>query len=472
MAPVAAPIAAPSVSTSASMDISAVSKAHRHADDESLAKPEARPVPRLELPSVPAPASMGYGTDEAMRARVERDLRSDTLTVPSDAVMCAMLAATRGDDVYGDDGTTAEVEAQLAALAGKEAALFCTSGTASNQLAVRAHLTQPPYSLLCDARAHVFVHEAGGAAMISGAHTVPVVPAANGGHHLTLEDIAAHIAPDDGDVHTAPTQLVCLENTLNGTIMPQDEIVRIAHYVHAHGLKLHLDGARLWNVAAATGHSVAALCAPFDSVNLCLSKGLGAPIGSILAGPHAFIARARHLRKALGGGMRQTGALAAAAREALQSNFHRLPLTHALARSAQTLLTDLGVHIAVPAETNMVRACPCPSLSLSLTAVTHLIYSPPFSFSFPSLCLLCPCPSLLFPRVVRQLPIAHCNRGCDCYYWCGAVRFLVRCGSRCARGRCGWCDWDDRSCSSTQQRRSACRHGSWWRGRGRCRGPS
>lgn len=319
---------------------------------------------RLPLPAVPPPASAAYAGAPAMAARIARDFRSDTLTVPSDEALAAMAFASRGDDVYQEDATTTTFEAQVAALLGKEAALFCASGSASNQLAVRTHLTQPPFSLVCDMRAHIFRHEAGAAALLTGAHLVPALAQANG-HHLVWEDIEPLIVPDDGDVHAAPTQLVCLENSLNGTIFPQEDIARIAHEVHRRGVKLHLDGARLWNVAAETGVPLPELCRPFDSVNLCLSKGLGAPVGSILSGTKEFVAKARHFRKAFGGGMRQTGPLAAAARVAIETGFPKLKATHDLARYAQKELEKLGVHISIPAETNMVSFPPGKELSSS-----------------------------------------------------------------------------------------------------------
>ncbi|PWN97324.1 hypothetical protein FA09DRAFT_346294 [Tilletiopsis washingtonensis] len=296
----------------------------------------------------------------AKLAAIARDLRSDTLTVPTDAMFAAMAEASRGDDVYLEDETTTSFEAELAALAGKEAALFVVSGTLSNQLAIRTHLLQPPYSILCDARSHIHRYEAGGAAFHSGAALETVAP--QNGHHLTwAHDVQPNLVLGD-DVHSAPTRLVSLENSLNGTILPQDEVLRIREGLDAldEDIKLHLDGARLWNVAAETGLSIKELCAPFDTVSMCLSKGLGAPVGTVLVGPSAFIRKARHFRKLFGAGIRQSGGLAAAARVAVVQHFPKLRATHELARFAAKGMQELGVEITSGAETSMFFYDPTP----------------------------------------------------------------------------------------------------------------
>ena len=229
------------------------------------------------------------------------------------------------------------------------------SGTLSNQLAIRTHLHQPPYSIVCDVRSHINTYESGGASLHSGAHVIPLTPANK--HHLTWEDIEPRLVLAEEEVHSAPTRLICLENTLNGTIFPQEEAVRISENARKLGIAMHVDGARLWNVAAETGMSIKELSAPFDTVNMCFSKGLGAPVGSILAGPAKFIRKARHFRKVFGAGQRQTGPLAAAAKVAVETSFPKLKATHDLARYTQSELEKLGVRILTPAETGMVSQC-------------------------------------------------------------------------------------------------------------------
>jgi len=239
----------------------------------------------------------------------------------------------------------------MAQITGKEAALFVPSGTASNQIALRSHLLQPPYSVLCDHRAHIHKYEAGGAAFHSGAAVTALIP--SNGHHLTLDDVKQNMILGT-DTHFAPTEVVALENTLNGTIFPQEEIIAISEFVHSHGKKMHLDGARLWHVAAETEVPLKELCDPFDSVSLCFSKGLGAPIGSCLVGSKGFIAKARWIRKLFGGGMRQTGILAASAAYALTYNFPLLPGVHQLAQKLEAGLEEIGVEITSRAETCMI----------------------------------------------------------------------------------------------------------------------
>jgi len=264
--------------------------------------------------------------------------------------------ATVGDDVYHDASTTA-LEAHIAQLTGKEAALFMPSGTASNQIALRTHLKQPPYTVMCDHRAHIHRYETGGTAFHSGAAVTSVIP--SNGHHLTLADVEANVIISS-DVHFAPTEVIALENTLNGTIFPQEEIIAISEFGHSHGIKMHLDGARIWHVAVETQTSIKELCDPFDSVSLCFSKGLGAPVGSCLVGPKDFIKKARWFRKLFGGGMRQTGFLAGAAAYALTYNFPQLDRVHALAKKLQAGLESIGADVTSKAETCMVFYDPSP----------------------------------------------------------------------------------------------------------------
>ncbi|KAF9459484.1 pyridoxal phosphate-dependent transferase [Collybia nuda] len=281
---------------------------------------------------------------------IARTFISDTVTVPTKEMYAYATLATLGDDVYFDPSTAA-LEAHIAKLTGKEAAIFMPSGTASNQIALRTHLKQPPYSILCDHRAHVYKYEAGGAAFHSGAAVTAVIPSNK--HHLTLSDVEDNVVIG-AEIHSTPTEIIALENTLNGTIFPQSEIVAISNYAHSHGIKMHLDGARIWHVAAETETSVKELCDPFDSISLCFSKGLGAPIGSCLAGTKEFVNRARWFRKLFGGGMRQTGILAASAAYALTYNFPQLKRVHALAKKLEVGLEEIGAEILSRAETCMV----------------------------------------------------------------------------------------------------------------------
>ncbi|KAH7921150.1 hypothetical protein BV22DRAFT_1114558 [Leucogyrophana mollusca] len=287
---------------------------------------------------------------------VSRAFMSDTITVPTKEMNAYAMRASLGDDVYFEPSTAA-LEAHIAQLTGKEAGLFLPSGTMSNQIALRTHLEQPPYSVVCDARSHIYRMEAGGAAFHSGANSIPIIP--ENDHHLTLEDIEPRVVSGT-DVHVAPTRIIALENTLNGTIIPQEDVMAISEYAHSHDILMHLDGARIWHVAAETGLSMKELCDPFDSVSLCLSKGLGAPIGTCLVGSKKFITKARWFRKLFGGGMRQTGFLVGAAAYALTNNFPLLPRVHSLAKRMQQGLEELGVGILSPAETCMLFYDPAP----------------------------------------------------------------------------------------------------------------
>lgn len=296
-------------------------------------------------------------SNEEKRTLIARDFRSDTMTAPTEEMFEFMKNASIGDDVYGEDVITNAFQEKISQLTGKEAAAFCVSGTMTNQLAIRTWLTQPPHSVLCDSRAHIHNYEAGGIAFHSQATTIPVKP--KNDHTLTLEDVQESIVLCD-DIHFAPTKLVCLENTIRGLVHPLDEMRRIRDFCHENGVITHCDGARIWEAAAKTGHSIAELCEPFDSVSLCLSKGLGAPIGSVLVGPHEFIKKVRWFRKMFGGGIRQCGSIVAAADYCVTYNFPRLAETHRLARHLADRLVELGVRIAFPVETNHVFIDPSP----------------------------------------------------------------------------------------------------------------
>ena len=282
------------------------------------------------------------------------DLRSDTVTKPTPAMREAMARAEVGDDVFGDDPTVQKLEAETAALLGKEAALFTPSGTMANELAVRAH-TEPGDEIIVDANSHIYYYEGGGPAALSG-----VMCRCLAGQRgiFTGADVEAVLRPKDP--HFAPTRLVCVENTHNrggGKIWALDQIRDVAGAARKHGLKLHMDGARLWNASAATGLAEREYAENFDSVSVCFSKGLGAPVGSALAGPKAFIDRARRFRKLFGGGMRQAGIIAAGALFALQHHRARLVEDHANAKLLATGLAGIEGLEADPAEveTNMVR---------------------------------------------------------------------------------------------------------------------
>lgn len=263
-----------------------------------------------------------------------------------------MVAASQGDAVYEEDEDTNNLQARVAKLTGKGDAIFMTSGTLSNQVAIRCHLYQPPHSIMCDYRAHVYTCEASGLAILSQAMVSPVVP--SNGTYITLEEIQKSIIDYD-DIHVAPTKVIALENTLGGAIMPIEEIKRISEYARSKGVKMHLDGARLWQASIATGISMEEYCSYFDSVSLCLSKGMGAPVGSILVGEPEFIKRAKWIRKQQGGGIRQSGLLAAAANVALDEVWPAMGVTHKRAQdTADFLRTNYGVKFEVPVDTSFL----------------------------------------------------------------------------------------------------------------------
>ncbi|MEA3287289.1 MAG: low-specificity L-threonine aldolase [Candidatus Marinimicrobia bacterium] len=268
------------------------------------------------------------------------DLRSDTVTRPTAAMRKAMYAADVGDDVYGEDNLMNQLQSRVADLLGKEAGLFIPSGTMSNQLAIRSH-TQPGDEVICDYNAHIFNYEGGGPALLSGVqlHLLP-------GDHGILDPDQIGSALRPADHHYAQTRLIALENTHNragGVVYPLTMIELVAEIARKQGLLMHLDGARLMNAVIATGIDPAAYAAPFDSVSLCLSKGLGAPVGSILVGNADFIDRAHRFRKIFGGGMRQVGSLAAAGLYALDNNLERLAEDHQRAKALAETCLELGV---------------------------------------------------------------------------------------------------------------------------------
>nr|D7PHZ0.1 RecName: Full=Aldolase vrtJ; AltName: Full=Viridicatumtoxin synthesis protein J [Penicillium aethiopicum]ADI24936.1 VrtJ [Penicillium aethiopicum] len=281
------------------------------------------------------------------------DFRSDTVTRPTEQMLAAIAATTLQDDDFRQDPTTLGLEAWMAELTGKAAGLFVVSGTMGNQLGVRAHLQSPPHSVLCDARSHLVTHEAGGVASLSGAMVSCVTPV--NGRYMTQADLEAHV--NRGTLITdCPTRLVVLEIPLGGVILPLDKCRRISEWARAQGIALHLDGARLWEAVAAGAGSLRDYCACFDSVSLCFSKGLGAPIGSVLVGSETLRERARWIRKSIGGGMRQAGVVCAAARVAVEATFlgGLLKRSHARARDIATFWEIHGGRLTYPTETNMV----------------------------------------------------------------------------------------------------------------------
>jgi len=287
------------------------------------------------------------------------DFRSDTMTTPTASMLEAISNTTLLDDVFLEDPTTNELEALVASLTGHEAALLVMSGTMGNQVALRTLLIQPPHSVLADKRSHVVNYEAGGVSSLSGAMLIPVTP--SNGHHLTLEDVKANVVISD-DVHDCPTRVISLENTLDGMIMPLEEVRRISEFARENGIKMHLDGARIWEAIAADAGSLPEFTTCFDSVSLCFSKGLGAPIGSIIVGSTAFIKHARRIRKAIGGGTRQAGVISAAARVAVDEGFGRGPrgeggklrASHERAKRVEQMWLKKGGRFTYPVETNMV----------------------------------------------------------------------------------------------------------------------
>lgn len=280
------------------------------------------------------------------------DLRSDTVTKPSKDMLEAMFVAKVGDDVFGEDPTINLLEEKIAALFNQEAALFCASGTMANQIAVKAH-TQPMDEIILDKTAHIYYYETAGFAYHSGV-SVKLVDGNRG--RITAEQVIENIQPNFDWL--PKTSLVCLENTSNkggGSCYELNEIKAIKNVCDTHQLKLHLDGARLFNAIVAkkyTTQQIGSLC---DSVTVCFSKGLGAPVGSVLIGSKEFIRKARRIRKVFGGGMRQAGYLAAACLYALENNISRLEEDHLHAKQiAEVLSQQNWIKDVLPCETNIL----------------------------------------------------------------------------------------------------------------------
>lgn len=279
------------------------------------------------------------------------DLRSDTVTRPTAAMLDAMMTAPLGDDVWGDDPTVNAFQTNLAELAGKEAALLFPSGTQSNLVALMAHC-QRGDEYIVGQSAHTYRYEGGGAAVLGSIQPQPIENDNDGS--LPLEKISAAVKADD--FHFARTRLLALENTIGGKVLPAAYIQQATDLAREHGLATHLDGARLFNAAVATGCSLQQLCQPFDSVSLCFSKGLGTPMGSALVGSQELINKARRLRKMVGGGMRQSGIIAAACQHALNHHVADLASDHRRAARLAEGLSALPDVAVTSQATNMVFA--------------------------------------------------------------------------------------------------------------------
>ena len=280
------------------------------------------------------------------------DLRSDTVTKPTQGMLDAMLFARVGDDVFGDDPTVNQLQEKISNMFGMESAIFCPSGTMTNQIAINAH-TNPGDEIICDELSHIYHYEGGGISRNSGVSTRLL--RGDRGRYIAA-DVVKNINPDDE--HFPITTLVSIENTCNkggGSIWNFEDIKKIAEVCKKRKLKLHLDGARLFNALTETKETPKDYGKIFDSISICLSKGLGAPIGSLLLGSEEFIKKARRIRKVFGGGMRQVGYLAAAGIYALENNILRLKEDHSHAKTIESTLKSLPyVESIYPVETNLI----------------------------------------------------------------------------------------------------------------------
>lgn len=280
---------------------------------------------------------------------IRHDFRSDTVTRPGAGMRAAMAAAEVGDDVFGDDPTVNLLEQRMAGMLGKDAALFVPSGTMSNLLALMSHCGRGD-EFIAGQKAHLYVNEAGGAAVLGSIQPQPIAHQADG--TLALEDIEEAIKPDD--FHLARTRVIALENTFGGRALAMEYMQDVGEIARRHGLGFHLDGARAFNAATALGLDIGTFAAPFDTVSICLSKGLGAPVGSVLIGRRDLIDIARRNRKMLGGGLRQSGILAAAGLYALEHNVVRLADDHRRARRlAEGLAQYAALSVTMP-DTNII----------------------------------------------------------------------------------------------------------------------
>lgn len=276
------------------------------------------------------------------------DLRSDTVTRPSEEMLKRMMAAPTGDDVYGDDPTVNELQEYAAKISGKEAALFLPTGTQANLVALLSHCERGE-EYIVGQLAHNYLYEAGGAAVLGSIQPQPID--ANPDGSLPLDKVAAKIKPDD--IHFARTKLLSLENTHNGKVLPRDYLKQAWEFSRNHNLALHVDGARIFNAVVSYGCTLEEVVRYCDTFTICLSKGLGTPVGSLLVGSHEYIKRATRWRKMVGGGMRQAGILAAAGLYALENNVQRLQEDHDNAHWLAGELREIGVDVTRQ-DTNMV----------------------------------------------------------------------------------------------------------------------
>ena len=291
------------------------------------------------------------------------DLRSDTVTRPTNAMLDAMRLAETGDDVYGEDPTVNRLEQLAITMTGKAAAIYVTSGTQGNLLALLSHC-QRGDEYIAGQQAHTYKYEGGGGAVLGGIQPQPLPFNARG--ELDLDEVRQNVKPDD--FHFARTRLVCLENTQAGRVLSMDYLADYSALMQKLGLRRHLDGARLFNAVIKLGVEAQDICQHFDSVSICLSKGLGCPIGSVLVGDAELIQGARRLRKMLGGGMRQAGVIAASGIYALQHHVQRLAEDHAHAERLGEAIKGLKqIRLASPVETNMVMLDPA-SVDISVLA--------------------------------------------------------------------------------------------------------
>lgn len=280
------------------------------------------------------------------------DLRSDTLTRPTPAMLDAMMSAAVGDDMFGEDPTVAQLESEAAAMFGMEAGLYCASGTMTNQIGIRLHTTLQD-EVICHKYSHIYLYESGGIASNAGV-SVRLLEGDRG--MITADQVEAAIQPDD--IHAPVSRLVALENTMNkggGSCYDLEEILKIRKVCDERGLGFHLDGARLFNALVATGQTARQYGELFDTISICLSKGLGAPVGSVLLGSASDIKRAKRIRKAMGGAWRQAGYIAAAGLYALENHVDRLAEDHAKAQAiAEVLAAQHYVEEVLPCETNIL----------------------------------------------------------------------------------------------------------------------
>ncbi len=307
---------------------------------------EGWPAQELMLHWPPVSTQIEHLTASPLRLPI--DIRSDTVTRPSPGMRAAMAAAEVGDDVYGDDPTVNRLQAHVAERFGFESALFFASGTQSNLAALMSHCGRGD-EYLVGQEAHTYKYEGGGAAVLGSIQPQPLENEADGA--ISIQRIANAIKPDD--IHFARTRLLALENTIGGRVLSPDYLRQVTQFAHLRSLNTHLDGARVFNAIVKLGLDESDAVAGFDSVSVCLSKGLGAPAGSVLLGSREFIDRARRWRKALGGGMRQAGVLAAAGLYALEHHVPRLAQDHANAEYLAQGLQALGLHVEPP-QTNLV----------------------------------------------------------------------------------------------------------------------